>query len=210
MRTSGRMLCGTPFIGTSSGRFSAQLATNPEGARKARPSRIAGSWWESGNRHIAERPSGSSLTSEVQEKCPTISDRDLSRTVQVLAKLEQKAGCGYDLLSQLAACSPDDSGHSGTRLMQRWTASVTLRLYWTNSDRSLKLRLRRMEKLVENPDGLITNCMTSSNRFSSWKAVDIWAGVQGAGGTFARIEDWPRSSASSWSGADYKLPTAEA
>jgi len=44
---------------------------------------------------------------EVQEKCPTMSDRDLSRTVQVLAKLEQSRA-GYDLLAQLAVCSADD------------------------------------------------------------------------------------------------------
>ncbi len=41
-------------------------------------------------------------------KCPTMSDRDLERTVNVLAKLEQSRW-GYDLLARLEACSTDRS-----------------------------------------------------------------------------------------------------
>jgi len=84
---------------------------------------------------------------EVQEKCPTMSDRDLSRTVQVLAKLEQSRS-GYDLLTQLAACSPDDLD-TWNSLMQRWTAS-SAEIVLDELDRRLKL-IDRMEKLVENP-----------------------------------------------------------
>ncbi|QDU21714.1 ATP-binding protein [Urbifossiella limnaea] len=84
---------------------------------------------------------------EVQEKCPTMSDRDLSRTVQVLAKLEQSRS-GYDLLTQLAACSPDDLD-TWNSLMQRWTAS-NAEIVLDELDRRLKL-IGRMEKLVENP-----------------------------------------------------------
>lgn len=84
---------------------------------------------------------------EVQEKCPTISDRDLSRTVQVLAKLEQSRS-GYDLLTQLAACSPDDLD-TWNSLMQEWTAS-NAEIVLNELDRRLKL-IDRMEKLVENP-----------------------------------------------------------
>jgi hypothetical protein len=84
---------------------------------------------------------------EVQEKCPTISDRDLSRTVQVLAKLE-KSRSGYDLLTQLAACSPDDL-ETWNSLMQQWTAS-NAEIVLNELDRRLKL-IERMEKLVENP-----------------------------------------------------------
>lgn len=84
---------------------------------------------------------------EVQEKCPTISDRDLSRTVQVLAKLE-KSRSGYDLLTQLAACSPDDLD-TWNSLMQEWTAS-NAEIVLNELDRRLKL-IDRMEKLVENP-----------------------------------------------------------
>jgi hypothetical protein len=84
---------------------------------------------------------------EVQEKCPTMSDRDLSRTVQVLAKLEQSR-TGYYLLSQLAACSPDDLD-TWNSLMQKWTAS-SAEIVLDELDRRLKL-ITRMEKLVENP-----------------------------------------------------------
>ena len=84
---------------------------------------------------------------EVQEKCPTISDRDLSRTVHVLAKLEQSRS-GYDLLTQLAACSPDDLD-TWNSLMQRWTAS-SAEIVLNELDRRLKL-IARMEQLVENP-----------------------------------------------------------
>ena len=84
---------------------------------------------------------------EVQEKCPTISERDLSQTVQVLAKLEQSRS-GYDLLTQLAACSPDDLD-TWNSLMQQWTAS-TAEVVLNELDKRLKL-IERMEKLVENP-----------------------------------------------------------
>lgn len=84
---------------------------------------------------------------EVQEQCPTISDRDLSRTVQVLAKLEQSRS-GYDLLTQLAACSLDDLD-TWNSLMQQWTAS-NAEIVLNELDRRLKL-IGRMEKLVENP-----------------------------------------------------------
>lgn len=84
---------------------------------------------------------------EVQEKCPTMSDRDLSNTVQVLAKLEQSRS-GYDLLSQLAACSPDDLD-TWNSLMQQWTAS-NAEVVLNELDRRLKL-IDRLEKLVENP-----------------------------------------------------------
>jgi|GEM_PF-126313 len=84
---------------------------------------------------------------EVQEKCPTISDRDLSKTVQVLAKLEQSRA-GYDLLTQLAACSPDDLD-TWNLLMQQWSAS-NAEVVLNELDRRLKL-IDRMEKLVENP-----------------------------------------------------------
>jgi hypothetical protein len=58
---------------------------------------------------------------QVQEQCPRLSDQDLSRTVAIYAKLEQTR-TGYDLLKQLAACSPDDLD-GWNAIMQRWTAS---------------------------------------------------------------------------------------
>lgn len=84
---------------------------------------------------------------EVQEKCPTMSDRDLSRTVEILAKLEQSRA-GYDLLAQLATCSSDDLD-TWNNLMQQWTAS-NAEIVLDELDRRLKL-ISRMESLVESP-----------------------------------------------------------
>ena len=84
---------------------------------------------------------------EVQEKCPTISDRDLTRTVQILAKLEQSRS-GYDLLTQLIACSSDDLD-TWNSLMQQWTAS-NAEIVLNELHQRLKL-IERMEKLVEDP-----------------------------------------------------------
>ncbi len=58
---------------------------------------------------------------EVQEKCPTLSERDLLRTVEIYGKLE-RARSNYELLEQLASCSPEDLD-TWNRLMQRWTAT---------------------------------------------------------------------------------------
>lgn len=58
---------------------------------------------------------------EVQQNCPTISEIDLSRTVEILATLEVSRS-GYDLLERLADCSPDDLD-TWNRLMEEWTAS---------------------------------------------------------------------------------------
>jgi hypothetical protein len=58
---------------------------------------------------------------QVQESCPRLSEQDLSRTVEIYAKLEQTRS-GYDLLKQLATCSPDDLD-TWNAVMGRWTAS---------------------------------------------------------------------------------------
>jgi hypothetical protein len=58
---------------------------------------------------------------QVQESCPRLSEQDLSRTVEIYAKLEHTRS-GYDLLKQLAVCSPDDLD-TWNSVMQRWTAS---------------------------------------------------------------------------------------
>jgi hypothetical protein len=42
---------------------------------------------------------------EVQQKCPSLTDNELSKTVEVFTKLEQ-ARSGYELLNKLATCSP--------------------------------------------------------------------------------------------------------
>lgn len=77
---------------------------------------------------------------EVQEKCPTISELDLARTTSVFTKMEA-AKTGYDLLRQLARCSPDDID-TWNDIMRRWSAgSAELVL------NELESRLRLIEKL---------------------------------------------------------------
>lgn len=77
---------------------------------------------------------------EIQESCPTISERDLARATAVFSKMES-AKSGYDLLRQLHKCSPSDLD-SWNEIMRRWTAdSVALVLH------ELEGRLKLIEKL---------------------------------------------------------------
>lgn len=82
---------------------------------------------------------------EVQEKCPTISEKDLSRTVEIFANMEQ-ASSGYDLLGQLAACSPEDID-TWNALMSRWTAGRA-QIVLDELDRRLKL-IAKLQTLVD-------------------------------------------------------------
>jgi hypothetical protein len=84
---------------------------------------------------------------EIQENCPTLSDRDLSKTVQVFAKLEQSRS-GYDLLTQLALCSSDDLDRWNS-LMTQWTAS-NAEIVLDELQRRLRL-IEKMQSLVESP-----------------------------------------------------------
>ncbi|MBI3464918.1 MAG: ATP-binding protein [Planctomycetes bacterium] len=88
----------------------------------------------------------SQFVDQIQEKCPTIHPRDLSRTVEVLAKLEQTRS-GYDLLKQLAACSPDDLD-TWNRLMEQWTAT-NAEIVLNELQRRLRL-IERLQPLVES------------------------------------------------------------
>ena len=77
---------------------------------------------------------------EVQEKCPTISERDLARAAAVFGKMEN-AKTGYDLLKQLLKCSPDDID-TWNDIMRRWSAdSAAMVLH------ELERRLRLIERL---------------------------------------------------------------
>lgn len=83
---------------------------------------------------------------EVQEKCPTLSERDLLRTVEIYGKLEH-ARSSYDLLEQLASCSPEDLD-TWNRLMQRWTAtSAELVLGELQQRLTLVARLQKLVRL---------------------------------------------------------------
>jgi hypothetical protein len=96
--------------------------------------------------HIS-RNSVARFVEQVQEKCPTLSERDLFRTAEVFSKMEQ-ARSGYDLLRQLYECSPEDVD-KWNALMQKWTAgSAEIVL------NELELRLgliKKLQDLVESP-----------------------------------------------------------
>jgi Histidine kinase-, DNA gyrase B-, and HSP90-like ATPase len=77
---------------------------------------------------------------EIQESCPTISERDLARAAAVFGKMES-AKTGYDLLKQLQKCSPEDLD-TWNDIMRRWSAdSVAMVLH------ELEGRLRLIDRL---------------------------------------------------------------
>ena len=84
---------------------------------------------------------------QVQEKCPTLSERDLFRTAEIFGKMEQ-ARSGYDLLKQLQECSPEDLD-TWNRLMQKWTAT-NAEIVLNELEHRLRL-IKRLHELVESP-----------------------------------------------------------
>jgi hypothetical protein len=79
---------------------------------------------------------------EIQDRCPSLTARELSQTIEILGKLEQSRS-GYDLLRQLVNCSPDDLD-TWNSLMLRWSA--------TNAEivlGELERRLRVLKELQE-------------------------------------------------------------
>jgi hypothetical protein len=84
---------------------------------------------------------------QVQEKCPTLSERDLFRTAEIFGKMEQ-ARSGYDLLKQLQECSPEDLD-TWNQLMQKWTAS-NAELILNELEKRLRL-IKRLQDLVDSP-----------------------------------------------------------
>jgi hypothetical protein len=83
---------------------------------------------------------------EALERCPTITPRELSRTVEIWGKLEQTRS-GYDLLKQLAACSPEDLD-TWDKLMQKWTAS-NAEIVLSELERRLAV-IRELQELVRD------------------------------------------------------------
>jgi hypothetical protein len=82
----------------------------------------------------------------VQDRCPNITTRDLSRTVEILGKLEQTR-TGYDLLKQLVMCSPEDLD-TWNKLMENWTAS-NAEIVLSELERRLSV-IRELQQLVRN------------------------------------------------------------
>lgn len=86
---------------------------------------------------------------EVVQRCPTLSQGDLSRTIEVFASLEQ-ARSGYDLLRQLQRCSPDDLD-TWNEIMRKWSAR----------DAAVVLsELEKRLKLISQLQGLVHSTKT--------------------------------------------------
>lgn len=83
---------------------------------------------------------------DLQAQCPTMSEGDLSRTVGVLAKMEQ-ARSGYDLLRRLEACTPEDID-KWNEIMLQWTA-LDAELVLSELQKRLAL-IERLQKLVHS------------------------------------------------------------
>ncbi len=81
---------------------------------------------------------------EVQQKCPTLSQGDLARTVTIFTSMEA-ARSGYELLEKLAACSPEDLD-TWNRLMEEWSAS-NAEVVLSELKRRLDL-IERLQQLV--------------------------------------------------------------
>lgn len=125
----------------------ARLEGHLAGARSSRKRQALGETVEV----LRELPSVSrraigEFTERVLSTCPTISRVDLARTVQAFANME-KARSGYDLLGEIATCSPEDIDR-WAGIMRRWSASdaesVLNELHWR-----LKL-IGDLETLTEN------------------------------------------------------------
>tara|TARA_R110002111_G_scaffold35777_1_gene69886 strand:- start:115 stop:2094 length:1980 start_codon:yes stop_codon:yes gene_type:complete len=101
-----------------------------------------------GNLPVVSKRAVSEFADEVLEKCPTISQGDLTRTIEVFASME-KSRSGYDLLSELAVCSPEDLDR-WTEIMRQWTAGHAEAVLGELHGR-LKL-LDQLEKLVSRSD----------------------------------------------------------
>jgi len=83
---------------------------------------------------------------EAQERCPTLTTLELSRTVEIWGRLEQTR-TGYDLLKQLATCSPEDLD-TWNSLMQKWTAS-NAEIVLTELERRLAV-IKDLQRLVRD------------------------------------------------------------
>jgi hypothetical protein len=83
---------------------------------------------------------------QVQERCPSLTSRELAKTVEIWGKLEQTRS-GYDLLTQLAACAPEDLDKWNT-LMEQWSAS-NAEVVLNELDRRIKL-INQLQDLVRD------------------------------------------------------------
>jgi Histidine kinase-, DNA gyrase B-, and HSP90-like ATPase len=83
---------------------------------------------------------------EAQEKCPSLTGKELSQTVEIWGKLEQSRS-GYDLLRQLARCSSEDLD-TWNNLMLKWSAS-NAEVVLSELDRRLTV-IRELQDLIRD------------------------------------------------------------
>jgi hypothetical protein len=83
---------------------------------------------------------------EIQIRCPTIGQKELSDTVEVLSNLE-KSRSGYALLEQLARLDPQDLDGLNL-LLEQWTVH-DIQVVLSELDWRLKL-IKRLEELLES------------------------------------------------------------
>lgn len=83
---------------------------------------------------------------QVQEKCPSLSERDLQKVVEVMGTME-KARSGFEILQQLERCSPDDID-TWNDLMKKWSATEA-EIVLNELDRRLSL-IKKLETLVDS------------------------------------------------------------
>lgn len=83
---------------------------------------------------------------EAQEKCPNLTGKELARTVEIWGRLEQSRS-GYDLLKQLAQCSPEDLD-TWNNLMQKWSAS-NAEVVLSELDKRLRV-IHELQELIRN------------------------------------------------------------
>lgn len=88
-----------------------------------------------------------SFVDEVVERCPTVSEHDLSNMVEIVANLE-KSRTGYTLLEQLAAIPPGDLDRL-SELLDKWSVRDAKRVL---DELGWRLELiQRMAALVDDP-----------------------------------------------------------
>lgn len=85
---------------------------------------------------------------EIQMKCPTMSRKDLSNTVEILAKMESSR-TGYDLLQQLACLLPNDLDNL-SNILDTWSIADA-RNVLEELEKRLAL-IAKIESLVEKPE----------------------------------------------------------
>lgn len=85
---------------------------------------------------------------DIQMKCPTMTQRDLSKAVEIFANMELNRS-GYYLLQQLASIPPDDLDHLST-ILESWNV-MEAKVVLDELDNRLKL-IERIESVLEKSD----------------------------------------------------------